>query len=186
MSDEAGWYYEGADSGGFVAYDEIQVRARRMSREAFVRQFPVPAVLVVYLEPESASEPLDPSSQGVQLLTVSIKSAAVLRYLNQVAFLCKRPGNPFAHLVSIGRSVSNDISIAVDSVSKVHGYFAPDGDAWCFTDHSSTNGSLLNDEPLKAGEKYVLSDGDVLQLGLEVTLEYLTPGTLYERLIGDP
>ncbi len=118
----------------------------------------------------------------MQLLTVSIKSAAVLRYLNRIAFLCKRPGNPYAHLVSIGRSASNDIAIAVDSVSKVHGYFALDGDSWSFTDHSSTNGSLLNDEPLQAGEKYPLADGDFLQLGLEVTLEYFTPGRLYDRL----
>ena len=184
---EANWYYEGVDEGGFASFEEIQEKARKMTPEEFGRQFPVPALLVVYREPDSSGAPLDPSSQaGVQLLTVSIKSATILRYLNQIAFLCKRPGNPYAHLISIGRSASNDISIAVDSVSKVHGYFAQDGDTWCFTDHSSTNGSLLNDQPLQAGQKSTLREGDLLQLGLEVTLEYYTPAGLFGKLTNPP
>lgn len=179
---DTGWYYAGVDEGGFAAFDDIKEHARAMPLDEFERRFPVPALLVVYYEPEESEEPLDTSVQGgVQLLTMSIKSAAILRYLNRVAFLCKRPGNPFAHLVSIGRSMSNDIAIAVDSVSKVHGYFALDGERWCFTDHGSTNGSLLNDQPLEAGSKHCLVDGDVLQLGLEVTLEYFSPARLYER-----
>lgn len=184
MSDTS-WHHPGADSGGFVPLEAVQESARNLSKEQFLEEFPVPALLVIYREPDaSKSGALDPSSQGVQLLTVSIKSAAILRYLNRVAFVCKRPGNPFAHLISIGRSASNDISIAVDSVSKVHGYFASAEDGWQFTDHSSTNGSLLNDTPLDAGQKHVLADGDLLQLGLEVTLEYYSPERLYERAIG--
>ena len=179
---DASWYYTGVDEGGFAAYDDVKVRARKLELEEFERQFPVPALLVVYYEPEESDKPLDASSQGgVQLLTMSIKSAAILSYLNRIAFLCKRPGNPYAHLVSIGRSASNDIAIAVDSVSKVHGYFALDDDRWYFTDHGSTNGSFLNDQPLQTGQKYSLGDGDILQLGLEVTLEYFSPARLYER-----
>lgn len=182
---EAGWYYQGADDDGFAAFEDIRRRALKTPRDAFLRQFPVPALLVVYREQGPAAAQPDPeTSDGVQLLTISVKSAAILRYLNRVAFLCKRPGNPFAHLISIGRSASNDISVTVDSVSKVHGYFARDGESWGFTDHASTNGSLLNDRPLKAGEGAVLSDGDLLQLGLEVTLEYLSPGSLYARATG--
>ncbi len=175
------WHYSGADSGGLVALEEIKARARELSMEDFVQEFPVPALVVVYREPDGDGGTLDPSSQGVQLLTVSIKSASILRYLNQVAFICKRPGNPFAHLISVGRSASNDIAVGVDSVSKVHGYFARDGETWSFTDHSSTNGSLLNDKPLKSGQKHELKDGDFIQLGLEVTLEYYSPKRLYER-----
>ena len=184
---ELNWHYEGVDEGGFAAFEDIQEQARKMTPEEFERRFPVPALLVVYREPESSDAPLDPSSQaGVQLLTVSIKSAAILRYLNQIAFLCKRPGNPYAHLISIGRSASNDIAIAVDSVSKVHGYFAQDAGIWSFTDHSSTNGSLLNDQPLQAGQKSTLREGDLLQLGLEVTLEYFTPSSLFGKLTNRP
>ena len=181
--DSTSWHYKGADQEGFVAVEELQKRGRQITREQFLEEFPVPALLVVYRESDAQGGTLDPSSgAGVQLLTVSIKSASILRYLNRVAFVCKRPGVPFAHLISIGRSSSNDISVAVDSVSKVHGYFALDGDRWCFTDHGSTNGSLLNDQPIRSGQKNVLRDGDLLQLGLEVTLEYLSPGKLYDRI----
>ena len=179
---DGSWHYTGADERGFVSFEEMQEQAADATRDQFLDRFPVPAMLVVYREPDSGGEPLDPSSQGVQLLTVSIKSAAILRYLNHLAFLCKRPGNPYAHLISIGRSASNDIAVTVDSVSKVHGYFSVDNGLWSFTDHSSTNGSLLNDQPLLAGTKNTLRDGDLLQMGLEVTLEYYSPERLYDRL----
>lgn len=175
------WHHPNADSGGFVALEDVQARARVLAEEDFIQEIPVPALVVVYRESDADGGPVDPSSQGVQLLTVSLKSASILRYLNRVAFICKRPGNPFAHLISVGRSASNDIAIGVDSVSKVHGYFAVEGDSWSFTDHSSTNGSLLNDQPLESGQKHELSDGDFLQLGLEVTLEYYSPKRLYQR-----
>ena len=45
--------------------------------------------------------------------------AAILRYLGTVAFVDKRPANPFAHLVSIGRSANNDITLAVVPVVPV-------------------------------------------------------------------
>lgn len=184
MSDTS-WHHPGADPGGFVAFEAVQARARELSLEDFVQEFPVPALLVIYREPDaSRGGAADPSSQGVQLLTVSIKSAAILRYLNRLAFICKRPGNPFAHLISIGRSASNDISIGVDSVSKVHGYFAKDDSGWHFTDHGSTNGSLVNDQPIESGQKHFLQDGDLLQLGLEVTLEYYSSERLYQRARG--
>ena len=180
---DASWHHPRADQDGFVALEEIQDRARRLSREDFLREFPVPALLVVYRDSDGSKggQALDPSDHGVQLLTVSIKSASVLRYLNRLAFLCKRPGNPYAHLISVGRSHNNDITIAVDSVSKVHGYFATEDGRWNFTDHSSTNGSLINDHELRSGQKHILQDGDVLQLGLEVTLEYHGSGSLYDR-----
>ncbi len=177
------WHYEGADPGGFVAFEDLQDRARQTPREQFLEEFRAPALLVVYRESDAQGGTLDPASgAGVQLLTVSIKSASILRYLNRVAFVCKRPGNPYAHQIFIGRSASNDIAIAVDSVSKVHGYFALEEELWCFTDRGSTNGSLLNDQPIRSGQKNVLRDGDMLQLGLEVTLEYLSPAKLYDRI----
>lgn len=181
MSEQT-WHYAKADAEGFATFEEIQERAHQISRDEFIQEFPVPGLLVVYHDVEGSGEALDPSNQGVQLLTVSIKSAAILRYLNHLAFVCKRPGNHYAHLISIGRSASNDISIAVDSVSKVHGYFALDEEQWCFTDHNSTNGSLLNEKPVEAGRKNTLRSGDILQLGLEVTLEYFESGSLYDRL----
>lgn len=166
----------------FVFFERLKKQLSGLSYQDFLRQVSEPALLVVYREKEGGQRDiLDPSDKGVQLLTVSIKSSAILKYLGKVAFVAKRPGNPFAHLISIGRSARNDIVIAVDSVSKVHGYFVPEGDRWFFTDHGSTNGSLLDGEELVANKKYPLGDGQVLQLGLEVMLEFLSPKGLYQK-----
>lgn len=189
----ARWHYEKADSRGFVAVTELRRPARRMSRAQFVREFPVPALLVVDRPEESAEHetpgPPDvglpepsPADQGAQLLTTAFAGFAILRYLNRVAFVCKRPGNPFTHLVSIGRSAKNDIAVGVDSVSKVHGYFSASGKELYFTDHSSKNGSFLNDRPVEPGRKNLLHDGDLLRIGVEVTFEYMSPGGLFDRL----
>ena len=179
------WYCADADEHGFVNYEFIQRQAASLDRDQFLAAFPRPALMVIYRGLDQAeNEGMDPSQSGVQLLTVSVRSAAVLRYLSRVAFVAKRPGNPFGHLVSIGRSNNNDITIAVDSVSKVHGYVVAEEDGWQFTDHGSTNGSRINGHSLEASRKYPLRDGDVLQLGLEVMMELILPETLYQRARG--
>ena len=89
------------------------------------------------------------------------------------ALFLQRPGVPFAHLISIGRSTNNDITLAVESVSKVHGYLVNENGRVRFTDHGSTNGSKINGHRLETNKKYTLEDGDVLHLGLEAALEVL-------------
>ena len=179
------WTYPDVDKEGFIPFELLKQQTRDMSLEQFLQEFPVPALLVVYREPEAGHETLDPTNRGVQLLTVSIKSTSILRYLGKIAFVTKRPGNLFGHLISVGRSGNNDITIAVDSVSKVHGYFVADGDQWAFTDHGSTNGSFLDDEALASGQKEPLKPGSLLRLGLEVTLEFLRPVDLYRKVHQD-
>lgn len=182
IEEQKDWYCADADEHGFVSYELVRRQAATLDREQFVAAFPRPALMAIYRGlDQAANEGMDPSQSGVQLLTVSVRSAAVLRYLSRIAFVAKRPGNPFAHLISLGRSTNNDITVAVDSVSKVHGYVVADDSGWQFTDHGSTNGSSINGHKLEAGNKYSLRDGDVLQLGLEVMLELILPETLYAR-----
>ncbi len=183
------WSCPDADAHGFVDFKLVKERAASRSREQFLEDFPAPALLAVYAGGAPGADPtagdtVDPNDSGVQLLTVSIKSTAILRYLGRLAFVTKRPGNPFAHLISVGRSATNDITLAVDSVSKVHGYFVREGDGWSFTDHGSTNGSALAGSELAPGGKYPLHDGAVLQLGLEAMLQYLSPESLYQKAAG--
>ncbi len=179
----ATWSCPDADEHGFVPFEHVKKHASGKTCEQFREDFPAPALLAIYsgADPSSGSETFDPNDSGIQLLTVSVKSTAILRYLGRLAFIAKRPGNPFAHLISVGRSASNDITMAVDSVSKVHGYFVRDGDGWSFTDHGSTNGSTLAGKELAPGGKYPLHDGAVLQLGLEAMLQYLSPESLYQK-----
>ena len=183
MSDTQ-WYCPDADENGLVTMAVLKRRAAAMNRDEFVAAYPVPGLLFTYREEEaSGSDPFqEPEDSRVQLLTLTIESAAILRYLNRLMFLSKKPGNPYPHIISVGRSPKNDLSIGVETVSKVHGYFAREEAGWCFTDHSSTNGSQLNGQVLKSGHKYSLRDQDVLKLGLQVMLEYLPPAALYDHL----
>lgn len=176
------WTCPQANDDGFAAMKHFKKLAAKRSEEDFVKLHPVPALLVVD-RAASSKGVLDyffPEKSGYQLVTETIKGAAILRYLGKVAFVTKQPGNPYPHLISIGRSPKNDITIGVESISKVHGYFVMEGGGWCFTDHESTNGSKLNGKKLKAGRKYPLKENAELRLGLETTLEFMSPPTFYQ------
>lgn len=179
------WSCPQADEHGFVAFDLLRERAQALDPKHFVEEFPAPALLTMFGSDPQGGEALDPNDSGVQLLTVSIRSTAILRYLGKAAFIAKRPGNLYAHLVSVGRSASNDVIVAVDSISKVHGYFVRSADGWSFTDHGSTNGSTLDGDALAKGDKRPLADGAILKLGLEATFEYVSPESLYQRALRD-
>lgn len=176
------WQAPGADESGFVSLYRLAKRAGQLERDAFVKAFPVPALIVQYEEGGGKSNSEEKLDSGVQLLTISMPSSGILRYLNKVGFLCKRPGNPYAHLISIGRNHTNDIVLAIDSVSKVHGYFVHNADGWSYTDRSSTNGSRLDGEAIAPGISTRIADRSRLRLGIDVTVEILEPASLHERL----
>ena len=182
---DTSWAYPDANQDGFVAVTRLQKQATLMSVEAFVEAFPPPALRSV--DPSDSStgirKLLPAKDEGVQLLTQMVDGVEGLRYLGKVAFVTKKPGNPYPHLISIGRSKTNDITVAVNSVSKVHGYFVKDEEGWKFTDHGSTNGSRLNKVKLSANEKMPLEDGAVLQLGADTAFQFHLPESLHARLL---
>jgi hypothetical protein len=177
------WTCTQANQDGFTPLRHFQKFAAKRTAKEFLNSYPIPALLVI---DRSAKSPgvldfLGPEKSGFQLVTQSIEGTEILRYLGKVAFVTKRPGNPYPHLISVGRSKKNDITIAVDSVSRVHGYFVAENDGWSFTDHGSSNGSYLNGEQLEPGQKVSLEDHSTLRLGLEALLEFLSPAALYQH-----
>ncbi len=178
---QSAWHTPDADETGFVSLYRLAKLAGQLEADAFVESYPIPA-LIVHYEDDGVADSLDTQGSGIQLLTTAMPSSGILRYLNKIGFLCKRPGNPYAHLVSIGRSSTNDIVLAIDSVSKVHGYFVEDANGWNYTDRSSTNGSRLNGLAIEPGAHINLEDGCRIKIGLDVTLEVLEPASLHTRL----
>ena len=182
---QTSWASPDANSDGFVAISRMRKQASIMGLEAFVSAFPQPALRSI--DPSDSStgirKLLPVRDEGVQLLTQMVDGVEGLRYLGKLAFVTKRPGNPYPHLISIGRSKTNDITVAVSSVSKVHGYFVRDDEGWKFTDHGSTTGSKLNKKKLSANEKVPLADGAVLQLGSDTTFQFHMPESLHARLL---
>lgn len=171
----------GADEQGFASLYAIQRRARGTDVAAFATTYPLPALVPDSKQLDTDEPDTGDEASGIQLLTTTVGGLGVLRYLNKVGFLSKRPGNPYAHLISVGRSATNDLVVALDTVSKVHGYFVRDGDAWLFNDRGSTNGSWLNERRLTNGQPARLSDGDRLRLGHDMIFIFMTPPALHQH-----
>lgn len=184
---QVGWAHPDVNPDGFLAISRMRKQAASLSVDDFAASFPMPALRSI--DPADSStgirKLLPSQDQGVQLLTQMVDGVEGLRYLGKLAFVTKRPGNPYPHLISIGRSKTNDITVGVSSVSKVHGYFVHDEDGWKFTDHGSTNGSRLNRRKLDAKEKVLLEDGAVLQLGSDTAFQFHLPAGLHRRLLRD-
>lgn len=186
----------GGDPEGFSSLATIRARAKAFaSGEEFAVTCAGPALLVMGDTPEPGFTPAagsskKPSPSGSSFLIVTLEggsgtaSAAARRYHGRVGFVAKRPGNPFPNMISLGRSTSNDIVIGLDTISKLHGYFLRESDAWFYTDYQSTNGSYINDKRVEKGEKRLLADGDRFKLGLDIVALFLAPTSLYTRARG--
>jgi hypothetical protein len=177
------------DDEGFFLPGQLEAAARR-GLEAFVEAMPAPCLVVVPLDASfCASEPDAPSlpppsdeDAGFALLTQSRSSAHAGRYRDRVAPLLKRPGNPFAQMISVGRAPSNDVVLYLDTVSKLHGYFLEDGTGWRYVDHRSTNGTTIDGRRLRRGEELRLGARHRIRVGLDIAAWLLEPAAVWRRL----
>lgn len=79
---------------------------------------------------------------------------------------------PLLPLTSLGRSPTNTIVLDDTFCSQEHALVTRRGGQWWLEDRNSSNGTLLNDEPVR--EPVVVSTGDVIGIGqilLKVELE---------------
>lgn len=183
----------GLDQEGFVAAPELRARALQLSPEAFVDAYPAPALLVLGRGPDDPATTTPrtatrKTATAFQIMTLggaeTSSQESLRQYDGRVAFLLKRPGNPFPNMISIGRAASCDIVVALETVSKVHGYFLREPDGWAYTDYRSTNGTWVNDKRVEKGERRRIEDRDALRIGLDLRATFLAPSSLYERLRG--
>jgi diguanylate cyclase (GGDEF)-like protein len=70
----------------------------------------------------------------------------------------------------IGRSAKNDLFIDQESVSRHHARVVFDGSQYWLQDQNSTNGTYVNDEPVREHE---LRDGDQIRIGRSI-LKFMT------------
>jgi diguanylate cyclase (GGDEF)-like protein len=70
----------------------------------------------------------------------------------------------------IGRATKNDLALDQESVSRHHARIAFDGDAYWLQDLNSTNGTFVNDEPIREQK---LHDGDQIRVGRSI-LKFMT------------
>ena len=171
-----------------MSRDALGAQARAQAAEAFTRRYAFPALYVFDVAPGGAPSAASGADEtvrdGPQLMTLMQKGGNVLRYLYEVGFLVKRPGNPFPQFVSIGRAPNNDLVFAVESVSKFHGYFTNDGSEWALTDYRSTNGTELNGRKLEPAVATPVKSGDRIRFGTHLCAEFLAPASLHAKLCG--
>jgi hypothetical protein len=185
------------DVDGFVSLDDLASRARAYSRPDRDRVYNVPGLFVPPPGEGTDGKPISRSSESGRnaRLEASYKRTAdddqklpdpmviELRYAGRVAFLTKRPGQPFPDIVSVGRALNCDIVLSLASVSKIHGLFHREsGGKWSYTDQKSRNGSFHNKRKLAADARTPLADGDLIQIGLDLEVVFLEPKSLFARL----
>jgi pSer/pThr/pTyr-binding forkhead associated (FHA) protein len=76
-------------------------------------------------------------------------------------------------LLAMGRSVENDIVIDDRLASRHHAQLEREHDQYVITDRGSRNGTFVNSQ--RIAERYVLRDGDEIQIGLEYKALYIDP-----------
>jgi predicted component of type VI protein secretion system len=72
--------------------------------------------------------------------------------------------------VVVGRGKQSDIVLAEQGISRQHASIQHDPQGWILTDLGSTNGTLLNGQPIRAREPYLLRPGDQVTIGSYVLL----------------
>ena len=79
---------------------------------------------------------------------------------------CEQDHQDARHIVSIGRSRTNDISILQDEmVSRKHGEIFREGAFYWFKDVGSINGTFINSEQIPAEQPHKLRIGDLVEMG---------------------
>jgi hypothetical protein len=171
-----------------LSRDALGEQARAQSAADFAKLYAYPALYVFDIAtgvPGAAKDGDATVKAAPQLVTLMQKGGNALRYLYEIGFLVKRPGNPFPQFVSVGRAANNDLVFAVDSVSKFHGYFTVDaGGQWAITDFRSTNGTELNGAKLQPTVATPVKSGDRIRFGEHVCAEFLDPAALHQKLCG--
>lgn len=85
--------------------------------------------------------------------------------------------------INIGRDLNNEIMIDDSEVSRVHARLHFGGEGFRIEDLASTNGTFINDTPLRGTR--ALQQGDVIRLGTMVQFEYMFRDEPFEDMEGE-
>lgn len=79
--------------------------------------------------------------------------------------LKKRPNNTFPDTVFVGRATNNDVCLPHASVSKLHARLRYQGKNLMVQDAGSSNGTMVNGEPVQHGVDVAITHGDLIRFG---------------------
>ena len=95
--------------------------------------------------------------------------------------LAKKPGAPFADMITVGRTANNDVVIKDVTVSRFHAFFRERDGGWIVCDAGSKNGTMLQGKPLDARKEKSLAPGAAVRLG-DVETTFYDANALFDML----
>ncbi len=166
--------------GEGVILSEFWQKARALSRESFLKEFPGPFLVEVAgsgapevrdfktFHGETAfPNPLEPPASGLDA-TSRIRAVA-------------KRGSLFPGKITVGRSGNNDVVVLNARVSKLQAYFTLENGTHGLVDAESSNGTFLNGEKLKALVRHPVRDTDVIGFGSQTRFLFWTAERLHEK-----
>ena len=169
--------------------DALMAEAQDLDLAGFSARHPEPALLF----PASYGVGVDLSSSRVDTPTGGMKLAFGKKRRDHedkpcpvVFFLVKTTRNPFANMITVGRTSNNDISLPLSSVSKLHAYFTRTPTGWTLSDGNATNGTFVEDRRLAPAASVVLTDGVTLGFGPETIATFYFSKGIFEFLRRSP
>lgn len=155
------WDLLGLRETGFVPLEELRRTRAQLGPEAFRAALDQTPALFAIQE-----RPIDGCTQ----------------YQGQVAFLLRRETGAPAESISLGRRTDADLAVDLVTISKRHVHFERRGAGWVVVDAGSSNGSSYAGETLVPGRPRALETGEIVRLAQHLSLEFLEPDALLERL----
>ncbi len=95
--------------------------------------------------------------------------------------LAKKPGAPFADMITIGRTSNNDVVLKDVTVSRFHAYFRSRDNIWFVCDAGSKNGTTLRGDRLVSRREEAIESGDLVRIG-DIATTFYTAEALYDVL----
>lgn len=169
---ERGYHLAGQPHISFVVHDDLRLGRFRVSAELSAPEYAAsepgpgapsmpaahsPAPRAPQHAPATSAPPTMPAARTAPVVSVGSTGRDVVLQGSSVV---------------VGRLATSGIRLADANVSREHAAFVRDGDGWAIEDLASTNGTLLNGDPVS---KARLTDGDVVEIGL-TRLTYHEPG----------
>jgi len=149
---ERGYHLTGAIQVTFTVHDDLKLGRFRVSAELGAPEPAVeaPAVVAPADGPADAGWADEERGPSGDLATVTVGDL-----LHDVLLQGDR--------VTVGRLAGCAICLTDSNASREHAEFVRDGERWAIHDLGSTNGTLINGEPV---EQAYLHDGDIVEIGL--------------------
>ncbi|MHC5080279.1 MAG: FHA domain-containing protein [Planctomycetota bacterium] len=133
------------------------------SKEVFFKQFENPFLFLDMASSAKGEKAYD-TNHGKKVAngpTVADEKAEAMKSAYGIALLAKSGDNSFIRMITVGRTMNNDIVVPHPSISKFHAYFRRDPETGIvsLSDAGSSYGTVMNGKRLYKGREIPIESG---------------------------